>query len=305
MAKLSLCGIPLETISDFTVNDTLSPAYILSRKVYDIIKKTRSVAESDKEIIDEKSPAPYLKNIIETILLKDLDEDSSKLINEMEIRTELQIFLTLFEVFLNIFTNYQENNEVVTIDQSFLLDKKFAIRLKKQPDWLVQATFKSFIRKLLVVLEKDERINNKDVDPVVYFSNELEYFKTILPHGNYEQLKNELYHSLLAQASTSKRIKLPLVLTSTKLQKPIVEESWLETFTERLVGILNLNKENVEIHNEIPLSSVKNQILRQYAIGSNPPVDEIAVNSFIINSSNIISILSSIDVMQSYEHQSI
>jgi hypothetical protein len=302
MSRLVLRGIPLNKVHLFKLADSTDIGYIATQRVFSELRGDGTPLLPKPESTIDVGPAPYLRKVVKSILVKYITQDKPLLLTDEEVKVGAEAHLALIETTAKGIMSTKEAPTEVALSSDYIVSN-FGATLLNRDEWLDLSIVKSLVRSVEASdNEKAAAVKSEYTDPVLRLSTESAYWRDIPPHGIKEKSGALVGASLLNDAKASDKIVFDTTQLIPKADTKLSTsgDDWENVSKQLLVNAVS----NITSGTAVTLDAERLRRDILFKVFNTTTEDSVAYNGFVINPSNVREYLSSkLDVMRTYEYQ--
>lgn len=302
---VSVRGVPVEAIHEFTQADVTNPFYLSTQARFDALRGEGTGLLPAEVVADIRGPAPYLRELVKSLVAQQAGGDEVNLANEETRRFYAELYLALSETLAAAAAAVPESWAKVfyVAPSSPAPLPPFAAFARLRPEWLTRVLLRSIYRTSGVPEAALEDMLPpalpEQTDPLLRIARESEFWRSVSPHGSDGLIQSKAKADALAGAVDSAKVYVPEVSDPDLQRLEGSGDDWLTPAKALLASKVSATD---QLTRPVPPGGdgLAASVLRRFAQGIKEGATEEGREVTIVSSDSIGSVLPTIDVMRDY-----
>lgn len=301
---LTLKGIPLNKLVGLTKAQQLSPAFTLTQQLFDEQRGPGTPLLGSPLRASLKGPAPYIRVTLNDMLIRHVNGEDPRPINDDESRAAAEAHLALIEVVAEHVSAEGRVRDFPVLPVE-VRPVRFGVRVTDRPEWTSHAVLESLTRVLLAsrdvdtTFAPDRSVSRTALDRL---SNESVHWQAQSPFGESARDGIEKRANALRLASASDPKPFDEVLTEVKLDPLQMNvDDWERVARERMASTVaaSLPGDNPPL----TADSLKAGVMSKFIDAAKRDAE--GQPTFIVHADSVQTFLKEFDVMVDYGFQAV
>lgn len=302
---VSVRGVPVEAIHEFTQADVTNPFYLSSQARFDALRGEGTGLLPEGVTAEVRGPAPYLRELVKALVAQQAGGEEVNLANEETRRFYAELYLALAETLAAAAASVPGSWARIpyTSPVAPLPVPPFAAFSRLRPEWLNRVLLRSIYRTSGVPEAALEDMLPpalpEQTDPLLRIARESEFWRNVSPHGSDGALQTRAKSEALAGAVGSPKVYVPETATDDLERLEGAGDDWLtpaKALLAEKAAAIDLPYRPTSPGGDGLAASV----LRRFAQGVQEGAVEEGREVVIISADTVDSVLLTIDVMRDY-----